>query len=95
MASDVDTKTLEKLAAKLKEDANSLNGLSPAGMRSVAAIIEDSIGAPLMWPSRDAGANAAMDIYPGANDLRHAFNWGVKWAVENYQPSVDIKKRYG
>ena len=83
-AQRVDVKTLERLAQQIKKDAMRGAGLNPSALMSIASIIEDAIGAPLMWPSRDAGADAADAYYPGAPDLRHGFNAGVKWAVEQY-----------
>lgn len=88
-----DIKTLEQLATQLDEDAQNLQGMNHSAMRSVAEIIRRAIGAPLMWPSREAGAAAADRYFPGSPDLRHAFNGGVKWAVENYRPSVEVTKR--
>ncbi len=88
-----DVKTLERLAQRMKQDALRGAGLNPSAVASIAAIIDDAIGAPLMWPSRTAGADAACDYYLGSPDLRGAFNAGVKWAVEHYQPTVAVKPR--
>lgn len=90
-----DIKTLEILAAKMREDAGKGWSLSPAAVRSIAEIIDKAIGAPLMWPSRVAGAQFADEYYRGSNDLRLAFNTGVKWAVERYSPTFEINFRYG
>jgi hypothetical protein len=89
-----DITTLSKLADKLEMDARALNGLNPSAMASIAFIIRDAIGAPLMWPSRVAGADAASDYYPGHPDLRHGFNAGVKWAVEHYHPTIKVEPRF-
>lgn len=90
-----DIKTLEKLAERMLADCQRGNGMSATAIMSIAAIIEDAIGAPLSWPSREAGAKHADDAYPGDNAMRAAFNAGVKWAVENYQPTVEPTRRYG
>jgi hypothetical protein len=90
---DVDLITLERLAHKLVEDSKSLHGLNTAAMRSVALIIEAAIGAPINWPSRVAGCDAAEDYYPGSPEGRHAFNAGVAWAVKHYQGATIIKYR--
>jgi hypothetical protein len=82
---NADIKTLERLAERLENDAKHFHALHPSAMCSVAGIIRRSIGAPLMWPSRTEGANAADEIFSGDPTARHAFNWGVKWAVEHYQ----------
>lgn len=89
----VDVKTLELLAAKLHEDAVKVYSLNPGAMRSIACAIEDAIGAPLSWPSREAGVKFADDFYPGNPSCRLGFNHGVKWAVENYAATVEIKYR--
>lgn len=89
----VDVKTLELLAEQMKSDAANLTGLNAAAVRSIAAIIEDAIGAPLMWPSRTAGAQYADQEYSGNPSQRLAFNHGVKWAVERYGPSEVIRLR--
>lgn len=89
----VDVKTLERLAQRLKEDAQRGMGIQPSAAGSIAAIIEDAIGAPAMWPSRVAGMQYADDYYAGSPNLRLVFNHGVKWAVENYGPTVEIKMR--
>lgn len=89
-----DLTTLERLAAKLDEDANRLYGINPAAMRSVASIIREAIGAPVSWPSRVAGCDAAAEAYPGNPALRLAFNAGVKWAVERYSPTTEPVNRY-
>ena len=80
----VDLKTLEQLAIRIERDAGNLSGMQ---MREIARQIHNALGGPLMWPSRIAGADYANDYYPGSPDLRLAFNHGVKWAVEHYQPS--------
>ena len=84
MSDRADTKTLEILAARIERDSIALSGLNPSAMRSIADIIRAAIGAPAMWPSREAGYAAADAYYPGSPDLRHSFNAGVKWAVEQY-----------
>lgn len=89
----VDVKTLERLATKMQEDALRGVGLTPAAIGSIAGIIQAAIGAPVMWPSRVAGAHYADDFYFGSPSLRAAFNNGVKWAVEHYDPTVEIKCR--
>lgn len=91
--SNVDVKTLERLAAKMKEDATVFQALSPAAMRSIAGIIEDCIGAPLGWPSRVAGNLHADTHYSGSPAQRLAFNHGVKWAVEHYDPTTKVNLR--
>ena len=90
-AERADVKTLERLADQIDKDAISLLGLNPIAMRSIAEIIRCAIGAPLMWPSREAGCAAADEYYKGSPDLRHAFNSGVKWAVEQYH-DINIDK---
>lgn len=90
-----DIKTLEKLADKMDQDALRGVGLTAGAVASIADIIRQAIGAPLMWPSRVAGADAAIDYYQGSPDLRHSFNAGVKWAVEHYSPTAPIKARFG
>lgn len=89
----VDIRTLEHLAERMKQDAKSGMGLNVNAVLSIASIIEDSIGAPIGWPSRKAGCDAADDCYPGSPDLRLAFNTGVKWAVEHHEPTTLIKER--
>lgn len=90
-----DVKTLEALARRLSEDAKRGVGISASAAGSIAGIIMDAIGAPLSWPSREAGVEAATAYYPGAPDLRHGFNAGVKWAVENYVPTIEPARRFG
>lgn len=92
----VDVTTLERLAEQMQRDAMGRGmGLNASAVLSIVDIIRQAIGAPLMWPSREAGCKAAEAYYPGTPDLRHGFNAGVKWAVEHYQPSVDPSRRYG
>lgn len=86
-----DVKTLELLAEKLKEDALRGASLSPSAAASISGIIGQAIGAPVMWPSRVAGADFADEAYRGDNALRAAFNNGVKWAVERYGATVVVK----
>ena len=95
MSDKVDIKTLEILANQIEKDARTFHALHPAAMRSVAEIIFRAIGAPISWPAREAGAVAAEEYYPGAPDLRHGFNAGVKWAVEKYQGTEIIENRFG
>jgi hypothetical protein len=90
-----DVKTLEQLAERMRLDAMRGVGLSASAVSSIAGIIQAAIGAPLMWPSRESGAEAAEAYYPGSPDLRHGFNAGVKWAVENYIPTVEPSRRFG
>ena len=78
---------LERLAETLLKDALVVHLLTPSAMISIADIIRRAIGAPLMWPTRADGAAYADNMYRGSNDLRAAFNHGVKWAVEHYQPT--------
>jgi hypothetical protein len=92
--SGADIKTLERLAEQMRTDALRGAGLNASAVSSIACIIQDAIGAPLMWPSREAGVKAADEYYRGSPDLRHAFNAGVKWAVENYQPTVAPTRRF-
>lgn len=56
----VDIKTLERLADQMKKDSFALAGLNASAAHSIVLMIEASIGAPLMWPSREAGYDAAM-----------------------------------
>jgi hypothetical protein len=86
---EIDIKTLERLSNKIKEDMMSdrTHGLNKSAALSIADIIDRAIGAPLAWPSRRDGAKAADDLFPGSPAARHQFNWGVKWAVENYCPT--------
>lgn len=79
-----DVKTLELLAARMKQDAMRGHGINPSALASAAAIIEDAIGAPLMWPTREAGAAFADEQYSGSPSFRAVFNHGVKWTVEQY-----------
>lgn len=80
--SRVDVITLAKLAAQIERDAKELDyGINPAAMRSVAEIIKVAIGAPLMTDIRTSAAEVADTIFPSDNQARHAFNWGVAWAV--------------
>ncbi len=90
---NVDIVTLERLAAQMRVDTQRGNGLSHAAVQSIASIIEQSIGAPVNWPSRVAGVHFADDSYPGSPSQRLAFNHGVKWAVEHYSPSEFVKNR--
>lgn len=85
----VDIKTLEKLADQMNKDALLGAGLNNSVVFNISDIIRKAIGAPLIWPSREAGAKAADKYYSGSPDLRHAFNAGVKWAVESYAPTVE------
>ena len=87
-----DTKTLERLADQMDKDAMRGVGLNAGAIRSIADIIRQAIGAPLTWPSREAGCTAAEEYYPGDPSLRHGFNAGVKWAVEHYAPTVAVAK---
>lgn len=89
----MDIKTLERLADRIEADAKRAAGLNPVAMLSIADIIRNAIGAPLMWPSRAAGADAADELYRGSPNLRSAFNHGVKWAVEHYSPTVAPRHR--
>lgn len=79
-----DVKTLEKLAAQMREDVRRGNGLSYSAVMSITGIIDDAIGAPLMWPTRAAGIGMADELFPGSPTHRAGFNAGVKWAVESY-----------
>lgn len=90
---NVDITTLERLAAQMRADTKNGAGLNAAAVRSIAEIIERSIGAPINWPSRVAGVHMADDYYPGSPNLRLAFNHGVKWAVEHYSPSQAVTLR--
>jgi len=90
---NVDRKTLEHLAETLEADANRGMNLNTMTMRNIASIIKDAIGAPVMWPSFVAGTHAADEAYPGNPSLRLAFNSGVKWAVERYDPTEKIVPR--
>lgn len=90
-----DIKTLEYLAAKMREDTQHGHGLTAAAVASIAGIIDAAIGAPLGWPSRVAGVQYADDYYDGNPSLRLAFNHGVKWAVEHYHPTEKESRRYG
>jgi hypothetical protein len=90
-----DLKTLERLVDMMRKDTASGAGLTYAAVRSIAEIIERAIGAPLSWPSREAGAKAADEYYPGTPTLRHGFNAGVKWAVEHYTPTDEPSRRFG
>lgn len=83
-----DIKTLEKLAEQMESDGRSGRGLNPSAVFSIVDIIRRAVGAPLMWPSREAGAEYAERYYQGDNAARAAFNHGVKWAVENYRPQL-------
>jgi hypothetical protein len=83
-AQRADVKTLEKLADQIDRDALRGAGLNPSALFSIVEIIRRAIGAPLMWPSREAAAEAAQEYYRGDPALRHAFNTGAKWAVEQY-----------
>lgn len=87
-----DVKTLEKLADRVRADALSGMSLNPSALLSIAEIIHAAIGAPLMWPTRVAGVEAADERFPGSPDLRLAFNHGVKWAVEQYH-DLNIDRR--
>jgi hypothetical protein len=79
-----DVKTLERLADQLASDAKTVRGLNVNTMLNIADIIRAAIGAPLMWPSREAGAAEADRLFPDSSAARHQFNWGVKWAVDQY-----------
>ncbi len=87
----VDVKTLERISDQLQLDAGRGWNLNNAAMRNISDIIRDAIGAPLVWPSRVAGCDAANEEYPGSPSERLAFNAGVKWAVEHYSPSVSYR----
>lgn len=89
----VDIKTLEQIACRLREDAKKVHGLNPSAMLSIATIIDDAIGAPLLWPSPEAGVKFADDYYRGSPSSRLEFNHGVKWTIENYATTVEIKYR--
>ena len=91
----VDIKCLERLAEQIRQDAGRGPGLSSSAALSIADIIEQAIGAPLSWPTREAGLAAAKAYYPSSPDLRHGFNAGVKWAVENYVPTLEPSRRFG
>lgn len=80
-----DLKTLERLAAQMRLDARRGQSMSNAMVLSIADIIERAIGAPCMWPSRQAGVDEADRLFPGDPSARHCFNYGVKWAVEQYK----------
>jgi hypothetical protein len=85
-----DVKTLERIAVQLRTDADKGWNLSNAAMRSIAGLIDAAIGAPLSWPSRVAGADAANEFCDGDPAGRRAFNAGVKWAVEHYNATTQI-----
>lgn len=93
-APKADIKCLERLVDQMKRDVAKGNGLSMSAVLSICGIIEDAIGAPIDWPTRVAGTEAAAEYYPGDPALRHGFNAGVKWAVEAYRPSVQPSKRF-
>jgi hypothetical protein len=84
---NADIVRLERLAEQLIKDARTVHLLNPSAMISIADIIRRAIGAPISWPTRYDGARYADDYYRGNNDLRMAFNHGVKWAVEHYHPA--------
>lgn len=84
----IDLVRLERLAETLMRDALTIHSLNPSAMISIAGIIKDAIGAPLMWPTQSDGARYADEYYRAHNDLRAAFNHGVKWAVEHYQSTL-------
>ncbi len=89
----VDIKTLERLAARLESVVDAgVHTLNSTAMLSVIEIIKRSIGAPLMWPSRSEGVRVADQMFSGSPSMRLAFNAGVKWAVESYQPSWEHDK---
>lgn len=91
---NADIVTLERLALKIQDDiARHPGGLSAPACLSVAEIIMASIGAPLNWPSRESGTKYADEIFSGSPAQRLSFNAGVKWTVENYTPSRDVKAR--
>ena len=86
MTHQVDLAKLQQLASKLHEDAQTFEyGINPAAMRSIAGIIEQCIGAPLMHPTRLDGAREADRLYPGDPSQRLAFNDGVRWILEQYR----------
>lgn len=89
----VDVATLERVALRMNQDSSRGAGLGASAVRSISGIILAAIGAPISWPSREAGCAHADDIYPGSPDLRAAFNNGVKWAVEHYNATEQIKSR--
>lgn len=96
MGNGADIKTLEMLAERMHHDAmRRAGGLSNSAVLSIADIIKQAIGAPINWPSRVDGCDAAAAYYPGSPELRHGFNAGVKWAVEHYQPSIAPTRRNG
>lgn len=92
---NADIKTLERLVDRMKRDVANGSGLNSSAVLSLCSIIEDAIGAPINWPSRVAGVAAADNYYRSSPDLRHAFNAGVKWAVEAYRPTTEPSKRFG
>lgn len=92
---NVDIKTLEHLAEQMTRDGMRGATLNRSSVLSIADIIKQAIGAPLMWPSSTAGAFAAEDFYPGSPNHRAGFNHGVKWAVEHYSPTEKPSERYG
>lgn len=92
---NADIKTLERLVEQMKRDVARGSGLNSSAVLSICSIIEGAIGAPINWPSRVAGVAAADEYYQSDNALRHAFNAGVKWAVEAYRPTTEPSKRFG
>ncbi|MGI4793762.1 MAG: hypothetical protein ACRYG8_06675 [Janthinobacterium lividum] len=90
----VDIAALSRLADQIDEDMrNEFSNLSRAAATSIASIVRAAIGAPVDWPTRQAGAEFADRYYAGDPSARMQFNHGVKWAVENYRPTL-VRKRF-
>jgi hypothetical protein len=68
----VDVVTLQKLAEQIRRDVAdpNIHGLNKGAALSIAEIISQSIGAPLMQPTYEQGTRMADALYPGDNALR-------------------------
>lgn len=88
-----DTAILQRLADTIREDIKGGYGLNADALSSIADIIERAIGAPIDMPTRSLGADAAQARYPGSPHMRLAFNFGVRWALENAASSQPILYR--
>jgi hypothetical protein len=88
----VDVVTLALLAQRINEDLDKgWEGISAPFARSIARIIQDAIGAPLMTPVSQDGAAAADEMFPGNPSARHGFNAGVAWAVQQMPGRVKLR----
>lgn len=81
----VDVVMLTHLASTLEKDvADGFGGIDATSMLNIADRIRTSIGAPVMTDTRNRGADAAGDLFPGNPSARAGFNAGVAWVIAQW-----------